>query len=110
MKQLNMTVKLTKECDPFRRAVLNEIRAEKRMHRAHAIFSTRSIQVSGVVDDDMFCIFKIPKLNGGRYRAWQAIRDGEWSRGDIAITERDGKFKISIPYEEKNPCQTSSVI
>ncbi len=44
--------------------------------------------------------FALPRLDGGRYRVWKALRDGEegWNLGTLWLNERDGALKVAISY------------
>lgn len=44
--------------------------------------------------------FQIPRLDFGRYRVWQRLRDGEpgWELGTVFIGERDGRLAATITY------------
>ena len=42
----------------------------------------------------------LPRLDGGRYHVWRALRDGEpeWRLGTVFLNERDGKLSTTISY------------
>ena len=42
--------------------------------------------------------FRIPRMDFGRYRVWQRLRDGEpgWELGTIYVGERDGRLTATI--------------
>lgn len=44
--------------------------------------------------------FAVPRLDGGRYHVWKALRDGKegWSLGTIYLTERDGKLFVTLSH------------
>lgn len=44
--------------------------------------------------------FQIPRLDFGRYRVWQRLRDGEpnWELGTVFIGEHDGRLTATITY------------
>lgn len=47
----------------------------------------------GVID------FKLPRLDGGRYQVWRAVRDGEWAPGTVLLNERDGQLRVTVSYK-----------
>lgn len=53
--------------------------------------------------------FRIPRLDGGRYYVWRALRDGDegWKLGTVYLGERDGKLYAVLSHDR--PAQAASV-
>jgi len=43
--------------------------------------------------------FHVGKLDGGRWRTWQAVRDGDWKLGTVYLSEADGKTFATMSYQ-----------
>jgi hypothetical protein len=42
--------------------------------------------------------FNLGKLDGGRYKVWKHVRDGEWRLGSIILSEGKNGFYALVPY------------
>ncbi len=54
-------------------------------------------------------VFNTPRMDGGRYHVWRALRDGDegWKLGTLYLNERDGKLLATVTHER--PANLASV-